>query len=317
MGRSLATVPAATALSSGRSITPPAISTNDQVIGGIYSSDAALVPMVITNAGEHARLPSSADPFVHYDNAGATIWSVDPTSVIAGYQWCGMYWDKVDNRLYMWIIDTATKTQVQMLWLNTLTGAATLLGAAHTVLAAFGAAMLFTTGTERIGGQGVGNFRITVADYNGMGDIEFTAAGALVATTLNILLHPAGHKVSARHRVDATHYLGAITSVRTVTISGGTTNFNAPQIPAITFATDKYSKQIIPMYNHGGVIMGAHYSASSIGYPIAAEAIDWGGDIAIVYPFSLADYVRRDGVTLYDAVDFKRWALEQIAACGG
>ena len=330
MGRNITTDQAAASGGGGGVILPPTPSSTIDLCGpdttGTYPSvpqdESGVLPMNVSAVGEYIRFYLGTD-LQHYSATGTLNWTATASAAQAGSRYCGYYWDKVDNKLYVAVIDTATNTKVQLAWVNTLTGATTKLGTVHTVLSTFGVAMASEANMQRTGGQGSGDLKITIASTTGMGDITFTTAGALVSTNTNILVNGVAPTTNITYEIEPNLYIGGFRTSTNQTYdpssasAGGSRKIDHDLFKFVSVNRHADNATILGDSPH----IGSSYMSNVGLFTInATNVFDWGGDVAVVSYTGAGSgwyFYRSCGTSLYDKTDFARWAKEQIAANGG
>lgn len=265
------------------------------------------LPMQITNEGEYLEIVDTS--IEHFDELSVSIWTAAATDLDASAdKLTALYWDKVDDRLYMLTYDTVAE-EAAFGWVNTLTGAVTALGSVFTSLELDAAPEMSQVSMTRAV-QGTGNFQVSLANDNGQAYIEIPPAGGSQENVIsNILLGNVEPKMLAPYKIDDTLYIDNIRSADVAGISNITNTYLGPSTLAI--ATDKGQIQYAQIVFDGGTLLGGHIISNGAATDLNIR--DWGGDVAL---YSTTTLTGRNNVALFDKTDFHRMAKEVAIANG-
>ncbi len=285
-------------------IAPPKASADMTNYGNTAAAALAAnnLPMSITDDGEYLSVTTAS--LTHSDPDGNAIWTTLATDVQASSQgFFGLYWDKVDDRLYVLTYNTGNSMS-QFAWLDTLTGAVNLLGAEFSSLL-FDAAHAFVSVSVTRAAQGTGNFQVSISNTTGLAYLEIPPAGGSTENVIsNIRLGGVNPGFSAPFKIDNNLYIG---SPRPSTVLGAFSAAAGRAGQGFMICTTDISLNDRIAYDAN---IGATDTA---GEPSPANVNEWGGGIAI---WSQVTGYRKAGGGLYDKADFSRWAKEVAVSNG-
>lgn len=293
-------------------IPPSAAASNTMGQSNANLSSPIFLPMNISALGEFIGI--DAVTLTHYDEDNNPIWVVTSTDIGgAGFtSLLTLYWDKVEDRLYALTQDTTAKLQ-QFAWINTLTGAVTLLSSSF-ASTLFDVVASNLTGTSMIRAvQGTGNFLITLSNTTGMATLELLPDGsALTNIVSNLKLGNIEPAVNAAYKIDDDLYIGNLTGYKT-TPQGVTSGFvNRTNYMSIVSPLGQLKEASV--ITSSGISLGT-YSATTGGVGALGNAVirEWGDDVAI-FSNNIAEV--RDHAPLFDKTDIVRWARDTAVANG-
>lgn len=257
------------------------------------------LPMNISALGQYVDINDDTS-VTHNDEQSNLIWTTLITAVQAlADKMSALYWDKVDNKLYILTYDTVNSL-AQFAWLSTSAGAVNLLGStfASTII---DAAPDFAQMSMTRAVQGTGNFLVSITSATGLGSFEIPPAGGSVESTVsNILVGNVEPKLSAPYKIDDNLYIG--------NVRGGT----AARFNFMDMVTDRGQVTKVPFFLNGGSQLGGNVAGTEL--PFQTHVREWGDDVALLYTVTGAN--NRACPALFDKADFHRMVIEIAIANG-
>jgi len=265
------------------------------------------LPMEITTEGEYLELVSNVS-VEHFSELSVSIWDVQIADVqTLANKISGVYWDKVDDKLYILTYDTVNEL-AQLASINTLTGSVTTLGSTFASILIDNAPELTNMSITRVV-QGTGNLLVSITNATGQGSFELPIIGGSTTNVVsNILLGNVEPKLNCPYKIDDNLFLGTVGSPA----GEGVAIADRPASKTVfAIVTDKGQTQVTPAVFEGGGSMGG-YTLSS-GAQSVCHIREWGDDVALFFNVSV---IGRNGSPTYNKDDFHRMAIEVAVANG-